>query len=97
MNLLTIVPYIYNHIVVVVMDKLISVPLMQEAGVIGLSLLVVFVIIHMLAMVISPEGSMGHAGIFLTVFLAGALTHIVYEATGANDMFIKRRLAAAAP
>ena len=58
-----------------------------EALAIGFALLLIFVVIHVIMMGVAPDFSMTHAGIFLGVFLAGALGHVAFEMTGANQKF----------
>jgi len=58
-----------------------------EAIAIGVILLIIYIVIHMAMMGIAPKFSMTHTGMFLGVFLAGALGHLAFEATGANKEF----------
>ena len=59
----------------------------NEAIAIGVILVIIFALIHVPMMSISPGFSMSHMGIFLGVFLAGALGHLGFEATGMNKSF----------
>ena len=65
--------------------------LFLEALVIGVSVLVVFAVIHMVFMKIMPDQSMTHGGIFLAVFLAVVVAHLLAEALGLNKKFCEGR------
>lgn len=58
-----------------------------EAGVIGLTYAIVYIIIHVLMMLISPALSMSHVGIFSGAFVAGVAGHYIYEYMGWNKAF----------
>lgn len=62
----------------------------MEAAAIGLILLIIFVIIHVAMMSADRTFSMSHPGIFLGVFLTGALGHAAFEVTGQNKAFCKK-------
>ena len=62
----------------------------MEAAAIGFILLIIFIVIHVAMMSADQQFSMSHSGIFLGVFLAGALGHVVFEATGQNKAFCKK-------
>ena len=63
--------------------------LLLEAGAIGIILLIIYVVVHATMMAIDQNFAMTHSGIFLGVFLAGALGHLAFEATGQNAAFCK--------
>jgi len=48
-------------------------------------LVIVFIVVHVIMMAISPEWSMSHPGIFLGVAIAGATTKFALEYFGANS------------
>lgn len=58
-----------------------------EAGVIGLTFAVVYAVVHVMFMMISPSLSMSHVGMFGAAFVAGALGHYLYEYSGWNKQF----------
>jgi hypothetical protein len=62
-----------------------SVPL--EAGVVGVLMAILFAMVHLPMMQVAPKYSMTHSGIFLGVFLAGAIGHLLLEAAGLNKRF----------
>ena len=58
-----------------------------EAGVVGVLMAILFAMVHMPMMKAAPAYSMSHSGIFLGVFLAGAIGHLLLEAAGLNKRF----------
>jgi uncharacterized membrane protein YhaH (DUF805 family) len=68
-------------------------PLIAGEGiVVALILVVIFTIIHMLAMAVFPAHAMEHSGMFAAVALTGFLTHIILEISGGNDKYCKNRM-----
>ena len=63
--------------------------ILLEAAAIGIILLIIYVIIHATMMAIDRKFAMSRSGIFIGVFLAGALGHLAFEATGQNAAFCK--------
>ena len=63
--------------------------ILLEALAIGFILLIIFVVIHSGMMLADKHFSMSHAGIFISVFLAGMLGHLIFEASGMNAKFCK--------
>ncbi len=64
--------------------------ILLEAGAIGIILLLIFIILHATMMAMNKKFSMSHSGVFLGVFLAGALGHLAFEVTGQNAAFCKK-------
>ena len=62
-----------------------SVP--QEAAVVGVLMAILFAMVHLPMMQVAPGFSMTHTGIFLGVFLAGVVGHLLLEAAGLNKKF----------
>ena len=62
-----------------------SVP--KEALAVGFIMMIIFILIHIPMMSQYPSFSMSHSGIFLGVFLTGALGHLAFEAAGLNRKF----------
>ena len=62
-----------------------SVP--KEALAVGFIMMIIFALIHIPMMKHDPSFSMSHSGIFLGVFLTGALGHLAFEAAGLNRKF----------
>jgi len=62
-----------------------SVP--KEALAVGFIMMIIFALIHIPMMNQYPSFSMSHSGIFLGVFLTGALGHLAFEAAGLNRKF----------
>jgi hypothetical protein len=60
-----------------------------EAAAIGLILAVIFALVHAALMGLDRGFSMSHAGMFLGVFLAGALGHLAFEYGGLNRQFCR--------
>jgi len=54
-----------------------------EAIGVGIIFVFIFAVIHVFMMEVSPK-AMDHSGIFLGVFIAGAIGHLFLEGTGAN-------------
>ena len=54
---------------------------------VAIASVILFALIHMTMMQVSPEGSMTHPGIFAGVFLTGALFHMIFEYVGWNKKF----------
>jgi hypothetical protein len=59
----------------------------KEALAVGIIMVIIFALIHIPMMRHDPTFSMSHAGIFLGVFLTGALGHLAFEAAGLNRKF----------
>ena len=65
--------------------------LLIEAAGIGFSVTIIFMIIHVIMMSAAPEFAMGHGGMFLSAFLTGAVTHILFEYSGGNSWYCANR------
>lgn len=65
--------------------------LVVESLVLGVSVVVVFAVVHMLLMKVAPVQSMEHSGIFLAVFLAVVIAHLLSEAVGMNKKLCEDR------
>jgi len=63
--------------------------ILLEALAIGFILMIIFIIIHGGMMLANKNFSMTHTGIFIGVFLAGMLGHLMFEASGMNAQFCK--------
>jgi|LauGreDrversion4_2_1035121.scaffolds.fasta_scaffold953849_1 hypothetical protein len=61
--------------------------LYNEAIAVGILFVILFAIVHVLMMNFAPKFSMGHAGIGLCAFLAGAIGHLLFEHGGLNAKF----------
>ena len=64
--------------------------LTSEALAVGIVFVILFAIVHAPMMAAAPEFSMGHAGLGLCAFLAGALGHLAFEHFGLNASFCQR-------
>lgn len=60
---------------------------LAEAAVVGIIFMIIFMVLHMVAMSMDASGSMGHKGMAVTAFLAAALFHVGAEYTGWNKKF----------
>ena len=63
--------------------------LTNEAIAVGVLFVILFAFVHAPMMAAAPEFSMGHAGIGLCAFLAGALGHLMFEYSGLNAKFCR--------
>jgi len=64
--------------------------ILLEALAIGIIMLVIYIAIHMMMMAGNKQFAMTHSGMFIGVFLAGALGHLLFEYTGLNSDFCKK-------
>jgi hypothetical protein len=65
-----------------------SVP--TEAAVVGAIMVILYAMVHMPMAGAFPKFAATGAGVFLAVFLAGAIGHLLLEAAGLNEKFCRR-------
>lgn len=65
--------------------------LLAESVGVGAILIIIFALIHVIIMSAAPEFAMGHGGMLLNAFLAGAATHILFELSGGNSYYCANR------
>lgn len=63
--------------------------LTSEAIAVGILFVILFALVHAPMMAAAPKFSMGHAGLGLCAFLAGALGHLAFEHFGLNAKFCR--------
>jgi hypothetical protein len=70
--------------------------LYNEAIAVGILFVILFALVHVSIMNVAPKFSMGHAGIGLCAFLAGAIGHLLFEHLDLNAEFCRRMAASEA-
>ena len=53
--------------------------LLSDSAVVGIIFMIIFMVLHMVAMNMDADGAMGHTGMAVTAFLAAALFHVGKE------------------